>query len=201
MSVHINMPLCNHTSVFMCMSSPLLSAHYVALMSCACVRCCYFSNGWSAEPAAAAAPAAGDSWDAPSSYAAEQPAAAAAAPAPAAAAASRPAAAAPAAAAAPKAAGKPLAVEDVDSKAKSFLREYVSIGDGKEARLCLKELRDAPKAGDVPDLRGVVEAALAELFDAQVGRPGTWLVQRQGRELQRGYVCMYVPAWRLSCMC
>uniref|UniRef100_A0A383WGA1 MI domain-containing protein n=1 Tax=Tetradesmus obliquus TaxID=3088 RepID=A0A383WGA1_TETOB len=101
----------------------------------------------------------------------------AAAPAPAAAAASRPAAAAPAAAAAPKAAGKPLAAEDVDSKAKSFLREYVSIGDGKEARLCLKELRDAPKAGDVPDLRGVVEAALAELFDAQSDKAAAALLE------------------------
>jgi translation initiation factor 4G len=94
----------------------------------------------------------------------------AAAPAPSAAAASRPAAAAAPAAAAPKAAaGKPLAAEDVANKSKSFLREYVSIGDGKEARLCLRELLDAPKAGDVPDLRGVVEAAVEELFDAQVG--------------------------------
>jgi translation initiation factor 4G len=94
---------------------------------------------------------------------------AAAAPAPVAA--SRPAAAAAAApaAAAPKAAaGKPLAAEDVANKSKSFLREYVSVGDGKEARLCLRELRDAPKAGDVPNLRCVVEAAVTEVFDAQV---------------------------------
>jgi translation initiation factor 4G len=96
----------------------------------------------------------------------------AAAPTPAAA--SQPAAAPAAAAAAPKAAGKPLAAEDVANKSKSFLREYVSIGDGKEARLCLKELRDAPKAGDVPDLRGVVEAAVGELFDAQVGHAAAW---------------------------
>jgi translation initiation factor 4G len=99
---------------------------------------------------------------------------AAAAPAPVAA--SRPAAAAPAAAAPPKAAGKPLGAEDVGNKTKSFLREYVSVGDGKEARLCVKELRDAPKAGDVPDLRGVVEAAVTEVFDAQVGSSCCWSV-------------------------
>jgi hypothetical protein len=93
---------------------------------------------------------------------------AAAAPAPVAASRPAAAAAAPATAAPKAAAGKPLAAEDVANKSKSFLREYVSVGDGKEARLCLRELRDAPKAGDVPDLRGVVEAAVTEVFDAQV---------------------------------
>jgi hypothetical protein len=86
----------------------------------------------------------------------QQPAAAAAAPPP------------------PKAAaGKPLSAEDVSNKAKGFLREYVSIGDGREARLCLAELREAPKAagdGGAADLRGVVGAAVEELFDAQVRR-------------------------------
>ncbi|KAF6252216.1 eukaryotic initiation factor [Scenedesmus sp. NREL 46B-D3] len=104
---------------------------------------------------------------------------AAAAPTPAGAA-SRPAAAAPAAAAAaaaPKAAGKPLAAEDVANKSKSFLREYVSVGDGKEARLCLKELREAPKAGDVPDLRGVVEAAVTEVFDAQTDKAANTMLE------------------------
>jgi hypothetical protein len=41
------------------------------------------------------------------------------------------------------------------------------VGDVKEARLCLSELREAPKS-DAKDLRLMVDAGMAELFDAQV---------------------------------
>ena len=41
------------------------------------------------------------------------------------------------------------------------------MGDVKEARLCLSELREAPKS-DAKDLRLMVDAGMAELFDAQV---------------------------------
>ena len=76
-----------------------------------------------------------------------------------------------AAANAPRAAGgKPLSADDVASKARSFMREYLSVGDAAEAGLCLQELRAAPKEGDVADLSGVVCAAVEELFDTQVRR-------------------------------
>jgi hypothetical protein len=42
------------------------------------------------------------------------------------------------------------------------------VGDVKEARLCLSELREAPKVPEVKDLRDAVAAGLEELFDAQV---------------------------------
>jgi hypothetical protein len=112
-----------------------------------------------------------------------------AAPAPAAAPA---AAAAAAAAAGPKKLSKPLSAEDVASKTASFLREYVSVGDGKEAALCLRELRDAPKAEGVADLRGVVEASVTELFDATVRGASRW---------RRGAVAAGtpVPTWLQLC--
>lgn len=55
------------------------------------------------------------------------------------------------------------------NRTKGFLREYLSVGDLKEARLCLSELREAPKLPDVKDLRDVVAAGIEELFDATVG--------------------------------
>ncbi|KAF8054978.1 eukaryotic translation initiation factor isoform 4G-2 [Scenedesmus sp. PABB004] len=90
-------------------------------------------------------------------------------------------AAAPAAAPAPPAAagagsakagkpGKPLSGEDVANKTKGFLREFVGLGDTAEAAACLAELRAAPKDAEVADLSGVVEAGVAELFDAQTDK-------------------------------
>jgi len=51
--------------------------------------------------------------------------------------------------------------------------EFLSIGDVKEAKLCLSELREAPKAEGVSDLSPLVAAGVDELFNAQVrGVPG-----------------------------
>lgn len=65
-------------------------------------------------------------------------------------------------------------------RTKGFLREYLSVGDVKEAKLCLSELREAPKAGaDVKDLSGVVAAGMDEAFNAQV------------RGFRQGSVCWF----------
>lgn len=63
----------------------------------------------------------------------------------------------------------PMVCDAVPNRTKGFLREFLSVGDVKEAKLCLSELREAPKSGEAKDLSGVVEAAMQEMFDAQVG--------------------------------
>lgn len=47
-------------------------------------------------------------------------------------------------------AAKALSLDDVAAKAKSFLREFASVGDINEALLCVKELQEAPKEEGVP---------------------------------------------------
>jgi translation initiation factor 4G len=94
------------------------------------------------------------------------PAAAPAAAAPAAAA-KPPVAPAAKPAAKPAAGGKALTPEDVGNKVRSLLREYVSVGDAKEAATCVDELRAAPKDIEAAKagMAAAVEAALAEVLD------------------------------------
>jgi hypothetical protein len=49
-----------------------------------------------------------------------------------------------------------LAAVDVENKTKSFFREFASVGDEKEALLCVQEIRDAPKESDVKVRQGPV---------------------------------------------
>jgi hypothetical protein len=67
------------------------------------------------------------------------------------------------------------------------------VGDVKEAKLCLSELREAPKSGDAKDLSGVVEAAMQEIFDAQVG------VVEDGEAVQLRAAWLSCAAWLLLC--
>lgn len=68
------------------------------------------------------------------------------------------------------------------------------MGDVKEARLCLSELREAPKVPEVKDLRDAVAAGIEELFDAQVGGAVLRVLWVQGR----GVLCCGASVHDLS---